>query len=377
MWDHCRTVFKTVQGSRKALGYFYVVSVAVIWVAASYLVKEIVHSGISPFILTYICNSLFVLYLPLVELQHLSPQKHCRQTDDCTPPEEDLGFLNDAAHGELAAPAVKKEEPYTRWQTARAALIICPFWFSAQLTFNASLKRSSVTSNTILSSLSSLFTFFLSVRLLRERFTFVKLGGVASYVVGTALVALKDAEKQEGGSADSLGGDALCLLSAAIYALYTVGIRKVLPDEERVNAAQFFGFIGLFNLIILAPVVMYLHFTGEVDITHLPAQPLAWVVVKGLFDNVLSDYLWVRAVLLVGPTITSVGMGIQVPLAIFVDIVLGKAPWILSLGPAALMLGGATLILLGFGTVAYNTDQGEGNQSSEAHQGEAHAYTSW
>eukprot|EP00854_Cymbomonas_tetramitiformis_P005684 gene5684-6870_t len=222
--------------------------------------------------------------------------------------------------------------------------------FSAQLTFNASLKRSSVTSNTILSSLSSLFTFFLSVRLLRERFTFVKLGG-------TALVALKDAEKQEGGSADSLGGDALCLLSAAIYALYTVGIRKVLPDEERVNAAQFFGFIGLFNLIILAPVVMYLHFTGEVDITHLPAQPLAWVVVKGLFDNVLSDYLWVRAVLLVGPTITSVGMGIQVPLAIFVDIVLGKAPWILSLGPAALMLGGATLILLGFGTVAYNTDQ--------------------
>jgi hypothetical protein len=32
----------------------------------------------------------------------------------------------------------------------------------------------------------------------------------------------------------------------------------------------------------------------------------------GLLDNVCADYLWARAVLLVGPTIASAGMTIQV-----------------------------------------------------------------
>ena len=34
---------------------------------------------------------------------------------------------------------------------------------------------------------------------------------------------------------------------------------------------------------------------------------VAWACAKGLFDNVLSDYLWARAVLLTSPTVASVG----------------------------------------------------------------------
>jgi solute carrier family 35 protein F5 len=70
--------------------------------------------------------------------------------------------------------------------------------------------------------------------------------------------------------------------------------------------------------------------------------------VAGLFDNVFSDYLWVRAVLLVGPTVASAGMAIQVPIAIFVEILIGHADWIHQYVSASLMIGGGITIVLGF-----------------------------
>ena len=39
--------------------------VAVIWVLASFLVQEVEAEGLSPFALTYIANSLFIIYLPV------------------------------------------------------------------------------------------------------------------------------------------------------------------------------------------------------------------------------------------------------------------------------------------------------------------------
>ncbi|CAI5511244.1 unnamed protein product [Closterium sp. Naga37s-1] len=49
-------------------GMALVVAVALIWISASYMVQAVVEDGLAPFILTYICNSLFVLYIPVVEL---------------------------------------------------------------------------------------------------------------------------------------------------------------------------------------------------------------------------------------------------------------------------------------------------------------------
>lgn len=53
---------------RWALGMSFVIAVAVIWVIASFVVQFVEEAGTTPFLLTYICNSLFVLYIPLTEL---------------------------------------------------------------------------------------------------------------------------------------------------------------------------------------------------------------------------------------------------------------------------------------------------------------------
>jgi drug/metabolite transporter (DMT)-like permease len=75
-----------------------------------------------------------------------------------------------------------------------AILQAAPLLFLAQYTFNISLALTNITSNTILSSTSSLFTFGLSVIVLKERITPRKLLCILACIAGTALVTLSDVE---------------------------------------------------------------------------------------------------------------------------------------------------------------------------------------
>jgi hypothetical protein len=57
-------------------------------------------------------------------------------------------------------------------------------WFIAQYTFNISLVYTTVTSNTILSSSSSLFTYLMSIAFLGERYTHGKLLSIIACIAG-------------------------------------------------------------------------------------------------------------------------------------------------------------------------------------------------
>lgn len=158
---------------------------------------------------------------------------------------------------------------------------VAPLWYLAQLTFNASLEATSVTSNTIISSTSALFTFIFSVWLLSEAFTLRKLACIALLIAGgpwrvplsvacapmlrdacsvrpwpvwwqrftvappillaplpppppkgTAMVTVADSRASDSAEAAkrSVLGDALCLLSAIIYGGYT-GVWCAPPDS--------------------------------------------------------------------------------------------------------------------------------------------------
>jgi solute carrier family 35 protein F5 len=181
-------------------------------------------------------------------------------------------------------------------------LQVAPLWFLAQLTFNASLRLTSVTSNTILSSASALFTFLFSLALLAERFTLRKLACIGLLMAGTAMVTLADA----GGGASSassgessVAGDMLCLLSAVVYGGYTVALRRLLGEDEGVAMTLFFGMMGGVIFCVVGPTLCVLRLLG-VGLGALSWRGFGLMVAKGLLDNVLSDYLWARAILLVG-----------------------------------------------------------------------------
>lgn len=375
---------------RWVLGLIYILAVAMIWIAASFVVQSVVDAGVSPFLITFICNSLFVVYLPLFEIGRYledaygsilfwrSKRSHLLELVES---EKDvlLGgggvvLSSDVSEGSGGVVVAREEGDgsgiesgvesvelevnvsgenkgldekgrWTRMRVAKVSLLICPFWFLAQLTFNLSLKYTTVTSNTILSSSSSLFTFLVSLIFLGEKFTWVKLFSVLLCMSGTIIVSLGDSESNSTATAKNpLLGDVLSLLSAAFYAVYITLIRKKLPDDDerngRFSMAQLLGFLGLFNFFIFLPVALILNFTKRERFNSLTLKQLGLVVGKGLLDNVLSDYLWAKAVLLTTTTVATAGLTIQVPLAAIVDSLAGNKPSFTDyIGAAAVMVG--------------------------------------
>lgn len=177
------------------LGLIYIIAVAIIWIAASFVVQSVVDAGVSPFLVTYICNSLFVVLIPIVEIgRYLEDSyggllfwKSDKSLKGRLGESEQAILLRDnEASGEAVESLVIDEVDgiidrndgsellpsddvvgglvgrvglvenvdqrgldekgrWTRCRVAKVSLLICPFWFFAQLTFNLSLKYTTVT----------------------------------------------------------------------------------------------------------------------------------------------------------------------------------------------------------------------------------------
>ena len=66
------------------------------------------------------------------------------------------------------------------------------------------------------------------------------------------------------------------------------------------------------------------------------------MVISGLFNNVISDYLWARSVVLTSSTVATVGLSITIPMAMVADFLVH------SQSPTGLSSGGAILVVIGF-----------------------------
>ena len=175
---------------RWVLGLTYILAVATIWIASSFVVQSVVDAGVSPFLITFICNSLFVVYLPIFEISRYledsygssilfwrSKRSHLLELVES---EKDVllgggGVVvsSDVSEGsgvvvreeegdgsgiesgvesveldEICAKGLDEKGRWTRMRVAKVSLVICPFWFLAQLTFNLSLKYTTVTVRT-------------------------------------------------------------------------------------------------------------------------------------------------------------------------------------------------------------------------------------
>jgi solute carrier family 35 protein F5 len=277
----------------------------------------------------------------------------------------------------------------------RAALRCSALWFGAQWLFNISLSLTSVTVNTVLSSSSSIFTFALSMIALREPYSRAKAAALAACVAGTVIVTLSDARSGEDGSSPvpspspspgppspspspaplgltgttgrgsslsalfdgasggsnplaGLAGDVACLLSAVLYAGYTVTLRAALPDDEEAELEAFFGYVGLLCSCGGFPLVAGAVLLGRWHPLSTPLSAYGLILLEGILDYALSDYLWARAVLLLGPTLATMGLSAQIPVAAAAELITGRASWARSPGALVSTLVGTALILAGF-----------------------------
>ncbi|CAD6584528.1 MAG: hypothetical protein CYPHOPRED_002745 [Cyphobasidiales sp. Tagirdzhanova-0007] len=132
--------------------------------------------------------------------------------------------------------------------------MFCTVWFVANVTVNMALAHTSVSSVTVLSSLSGLFTLVLGSLFAVEKFTLTRLLAVIASIGGVVLVSKADSDiipssmdtlnrllRREDLAASpkvpkhAIAGDVLAIASALCYAIYTLLFKVKTGDESRIS----------------------------------------------------------------------------------------------------------------------------------------------
>lgn len=156
-------------------------------------------------------------------------------------------------------------------ETAKLSVEFSFLWFAANYFVSACLEYTTVSSATILTSTSSIWTLLIGTLWGVEHFTIKKFLGVLVSVAGIVLISTVDMSGETDKNRGSFPhktmeeiaiGDAMAFISAVLYGLYAVVMKKRIGDESRVNMPVFFGLVGLFNVLFMWPGFFILHLTG-------------------------------------------------------------------------------------------------------------------
>ncbi|XP_067891214.1 solute carrier family 35 member F5-like isoform X2 [Heterodontus francisci] len=215
----------------------------------------------------------------------------------------------------MSYPAAKDHEAVlksvgklTLSQVAKISFFFCFVWFLANLSYQEALSDTQVAIVNILSSTSGLFTLLLAAMFPSnsgDRFTLSKLLAVILSIGGVTLVSLSSDDTEGKGiiarwdiSSTILGecvaslGSLWSLTGAVLYAVYIVMIKRKVDREDKLDIPMFFGFVGLFNLLLLWPGFFLLHYTGF-EAFEFPTKTVwMYILINGLIGTVLSEFLW-------------------------------------------------------------------------------------
>ena len=377
MHDQGQQIQHLKNGGRRdqLLGLLMILVVITCWVASSFVLKGLFETGVyeKPFFVTYLNVSSLTLYLVPYWLRRRGVDSTCNDTfsDSDTDTDNLAPILSDEEKGQTVIemgpqPSLESCESteVSVSETLRLSLTFCILWFMACFTTNTSLSYTSVSSQTILSSTSSLFTLLIGSLAAVERITKHKFYGVVVSFIGVILVTEADSINIANSNEDNpaitrlnLLGDALALIGAVVYGIYSTLLRKSVEDKSSRGKSKnknkrsldlhlFFGFVGIFTMLGLWPLLVLLHITGF-ETFQVPASwGLILVLALSAGITFISDYCWAKAVLLTSPLTVSMGLSISIPVAMLVSLAskFERSSFELSYG----YIVGATMVLVSF-----------------------------
>uniref|UniRef100_A0A8B9RHC6 Solute carrier family 35 member F5 n=1 Tax=Astyanax mexicanus TaxID=7994 RepID=A0A8B9RHC6_ASTMX len=189
---------------------------------------------------------------------------------------------------------------------ARISFFFCFVWFLANLAYQEALTDTQVAIVNILSSTSGLFTLVLA-----------------------AIFPSNSSDR-------SLWS----LLGAGLYAIYIVMLKRKVDREEKLDIPMFFGFVGLFNLLLLWPGFVLLHYSG-LESFEMPSQlVISYILINGLIGTVLSEFLWLWGCFLTSSLIGTLALSLTIPLSIMTDMCMQKTSfsWLFFVGAVPVFL---------------------------------------
>ncbi|XP_067928065.1 solute carrier family 35 member F5-like [Watersipora subatra] len=372
---------------RLLLGLFFLLVVDLLWVGSSELTEFLFKNTDynKPFFTTYVKTTIFTLYLSGFICRKSWRQRcHCSMVYQSqaelskilsdpvyVPINDDDGYSSiDSSDNEAVGPRVDSladrrvrfndhmevrvmseadaeeanlarlpYELFLRAQEERArvrrkysvpvicklAVIFCGLWFLANFSYQEALLQTEAGVVNILSSLSGLFTLILAAIWSSgpaDKFTLSKLFAVLFSAGGTVMICLSDMSLEPVPI-----GAIWSVVGSLAYALYLVTLKRKVPDEGKLDIPMFFGFVGLFNMLLLWPGLLILHFT-QLETFILPT-PLQWLllVINGLIGTMLSELLWLWGCFLTSSLLATLALGLVSPLTMLFDIFIKKVTY--------------------------------------------------
>ncbi|BCR88669.1 uncharacterized protein ACHE_41233S [Aspergillus chevalieri] len=360
--------------ARRTLGISLLLVVVVLWTASNFLASTIFADNTysKPFFLTYLNTSCFVLPLlaillarvfklwRLKKLSQVTSLKSLLQHLDLGDPlqaeEQEQAILyhraatadgEDGVEDDVRATDLGTQREVVVKQnesgklglkgTAKLSLQFCILWFLANYFAMACLQHTTVGSTTILTSTSGVWTMIFGAFLRVEKFTLRKFLGVIASLLGIILISRVDLSTPDAPAPDDDGdngsfphkspaeialGDAMAAFSAIMYGVYTIVMKRQCGDESRVNMPLFFGLVGFFNMVLIWPGFIIMHFSG-LENFELPPTDRVWtILLVNSASSLLSDIVWAYAMLLTTPLVVTVGLSLTIPLSLVGQIVL-------------------------------------------------------
>lgn len=313
------------------LGLLYLSLVVFLWVLSSFLVNDLFESGVyrKPYFITYINTACFSFYL----IPHLTSKRlvynlirEIRYNGDKSKQRKKPFLLEEnLTEDEYQHVNMDTEERLEvrigYYETFILSLQFMLLWVLANLATNASLSYTSVASQTILSSTSSVFTLVIGYLFSIERVNYFKVMGLMLSLGGIVVINEFDSSSVHHSKIAVICGNTLALSGAFIYGVYTTLLKLKTVDkntglERNLDTSVFFGLVGLLNLLLFCPFMIIFHFTGIESFELPPSFNIATKLAINAMITFFSDFCWCKAILLTSALTATVGLSMTIPLAL-------------------------------------------------------------
>jgi len=309
----------TKPSSGSIFGYICLFFVVVTWIAQSEVAQAVETSSYNrPYIITYVNHSLGLL--------------------------QGLVFLRGSG---LDAVKTFLQEGGMFWKV----LAVCMVYQLADWAWYIGLTGTSVADGTILFNSMSVFVFLFEWLLGRRKLSLMSGLAILVSLVGVVMVQSKPGVNNAsagstGGCLGKLGGNALVLVAAILYAVYQVAVDAIVPSSNPTLTNAFVAVSGFVTLTMLWPVATVLPFATKGGCLYEPLDLPSTEAVMGLALTGLLAFafnvLFCFAIVYTSPLVTAVGCMLTVPASLLTDYFLHNDP----IGAAAVC--GSTLVVGGF-----------------------------
>ncbi|KAN0016021.1 hypothetical protein ACTFIU_005971 [Dictyostelium citrinum] len=206
-----------------------------------------------------------------------------------------------------------------------------------------SLSMTETSIATALFQSASVFCFFLSIIILKEKIRILKSLSILIFIGGLVGIAVATTSNKD--STDSFPnstlGDILMVVSAALWGLYEVLTSKFIGDANRTIVNTFMGLIGLNNLIMGIPIIAILNFI-QFELFIIPDSKTFIMILVNAIVGFSVLYLITWGLSVTSPLFVRSGELMTIPSTLIFDILIKKMKLPL------LAIPGYILIVIGF-----------------------------